>query len=88
MAYIVQPCANFSEINYLCIFGRNHGHLASLTEQLRAHSQYTLYSWKEGTLHGVKYRQNDGAVLLVNVLASPHPRQSPDCIPIVGSVKS
>ena len=49
------------------------------------------YSWKEGTL---VYRQNGGAVLLVNVfvkLSSPAPTrepwQSPDCIPIVGSAK-
>ncbi len=41
---------------------------------------------------GVKYRQNGGVVLLLNVfvkLSSPAcPWQSPDCIPIVGSAKS
>jgi hypothetical protein len=43
------------------------------TEQLIAQS---VYSWKEVTLHCVKYRQNSGAGLLVNVfvkLSSPAP---------------
>ena len=47
--------------------------VACTTEQLRLQS---VCSWKEGTLHGVKYRQNGGAVLLVNVfvkLSSPAP---------------
>jgi hypothetical protein len=38
----------------------------------------------------VKYRQNVGVVgerFCEAVLASPHPWQSPDCIPIVGSAK-
>jgi hypothetical protein len=39
----------------------------------------------------VKYRQNVGVVgerFCEAVLSSPHPWQSPDCIPIVGSVKA
>ena len=51
----------------------------------------SVCSWKEGTLHGVKYRQNVGVVgerFCEAVLSSPHPWQSPDCIPIVGSVKA
>ncbi len=90
VAYIVQPCTNFSEINYLCIFGRGHGHLASLYGTAESSVSIQLErgyaAWCEIQ---TKWRSSVvGERFCEAVLASLHPWQSPDCIPIVGSAKS